>query len=109
MTGGYDTYIPFVVQVQYRHTLGIPLGQKTCIAAASDEKQPSPRPAYKNTKIEVLRRRGVVGRIRTFQFGGHGLIPGGLGVCPFSVMSCVVPGGEPDIVLTAHSKRLAIA
>ena len=29
----------------------------------------------------------------------------GLGVCPLSVLSCVVFGGGPDIVLSTHSGR----
>ena len=31
-----------------------------------------------------------------------------LGVCPMSLLSCVVSGGGPDIVLTTHSGRPAL-
>ena len=63
-------------------------------------------------------RRGVVGRVPAFQPGGPGSIPGGVRnfkFCPgigcvsfICVLSCVVFGGDPDIVLTAHSERPAL-
>ena len=66
----------------------------------------------------IIRRRGVVGRVPAFQPGGPGLIPGGVrnfNFCPgigcvsfVCVISCVVFGGSPDIVLTAHAGRPAL-
>ena len=71
------------------------------------------------TKIRIfilinIRRRGVVGRVPAFQPSGPGSIPGilisvlGLGVSFVCVLSCVVFGGGPDIVLTTHSVRPAL-
>ena len=66
----------------------------------------------------MIRRRGVVGRVPAFQPGGPGLIPGevrNFNFCPgnwcvsfVSVLSCVVSGGGPEIVLTTHSWRPAL-
>ena len=65
----------------------------------------------------IIRRRGVVGRVPAFQPGGPGSIPGGVrnfNLCPgivcvsfVCVLSCIVFGGGPDIVLTTHSGRPA--
>ena len=59
----------------------------------------------------------MVGRVPAFQPGGPGSIPGGarnfnfypgIGYVSFiCVLSCVVSGGGPDIVLTTHSGRPA--
>ena len=57
-----------------------------------------------------------VGRVSSFQPGGPGSIPGGVRyfnlswdwVCVFCVLSCVVLGRGPDIVLTTHSGRSAL-
>ena len=67
--------------------------------------------------LNCIRRRGVVGRVPAFQPGGPGSIPGGVrnfNVCPgigcvffVCVLSCVVFGEGPDIVLTRQSGRLA--
>ena len=61
------------------------------------------------------RLRDVVGRVPAFQPGGPGSIPGGVrnfNFCPgigcvsfVCVLSCVVSGGGPDIVLTIQSGR----
>ena len=66
----------------------------------------------------IIRRRGVVGRVSAFQPGCPGSIPGGVrnfNFCPgigcvsfVCVLSCVVFGGGPDIVLTTHSGRPAL-
>ena len=68
--------------------------------------------------ISGIRRRGVVGRVPAFQTGGPGSIPGevrnfnfcpGIGSVSFvCVLSCVIFGGGPDIVLTTHSGRSAL-
>ena len=59
----------------------------------------------------------MVDSVPAFQPDGPGSIPGGvriliytlgLGVCPFSILSCSVSGGGPDIVLTTHSRRPAV-
>ena len=60
----------------------------------------------------------MVGRVPAFQTGGPGLIPGrvrnfnlcsGIGCVSFlCILSCVVFGGGPDIVLTTHSGRPAL-
>ena len=60
----------------------------------------------------------MVGRVPAFQPGGPGSIPGGVknfNFCPgigcvsfVCVLSCVVCGGGPDIVLTSHSGRPAL-
>ena len=65
----------------------------------------------------LIRRRGVVGRVLAFQPGDLGSIPGGVGnfnFCPgigcvsfVCVLSCVVFGGDPDM-LTTHSGRPAL-
>ena len=57
----------------------------------------------------MISRRGVVGRVPAFQPGGPGSIPGGVrnfNFCPgigcvsfVCILSCVVFGGGPDIVL----------
>ena len=62
--------------------------------------------------------RGVVGRVASFQPGGPGSIYGGVrnfNFCPgigcvsfVCVLSCVVFGGGPDILLTTHSGRPAL-
>ena len=59
--------------------------------------------------------RGVVGRVPAFQPGGQDSIPGGvrnfsfysgIGCVSFiSVLSCVVSGGDPGIVLTTHFRE----
>ena len=54
--GGEDTDISSVVQVQRRHTLGIPLVQTTCIAAAGNEKQPSLRSGYNVSTLLTIAR-----------------------------------------------------
>ena len=66
----------------------------------------------------MIRRRGVVGRVHGFHPGGPGSFPGGAGNFNFSpgircvsfvcVLSCVVFGGGPDIVLTTHPGRPAL-
>ena len=66
--------------------------------------------------IATIRRRGLVGRVPAFQHGGPGSIPGGVrtfNFCPAircvpCVLSCVVSGGGPDIVLATHSGRPAL-
>ena len=60
-------------------------------------------------------RRGMVGRVPAFQPDGPGSIPGGVRnfkICPgigcvsfVCVLSCVVFGRGPGIVLTTHSGR----
>ena len=67
--------------------------------------------------IELIRRRGVVGRVPVFQPAGPGSIPGSVmnfNFCPeigcvffVSVLYSVVSGGGPEIVLTTHSGRPA--
>ena len=68
--------------------------------------------------LNIIRRRGVVGRVPAFQPGGTGSIPGGVRnfnfcpgiecvLCLCSVL-CILSGGGPDIVLTAHSRRPAL-
>ena len=57
-----------------------------------------------------VQRGGVLGRVPAFQPGSPGSIPGevrnftfypGTGCVSFIwVLSCVVPGGDPDIMLT---------
>ena len=67
-------------------------------------------------KLILIRRRGVVGRVPAFQPGGPGSIPGWVRnfnlswdwVCVLCVLSCVVFGGGPDLVLTTHSGRPAL-
>ena len=58
----------------------------------------------------------MVGKVPAFQPRGLGSIPVGLGilisilglvVCSLSVLSCVVSGGGPDILLTTDSGRPA--
>ena len=66
----------------------------------------------------MIRRRGVIGSVPAFQPGSPGSIPGGVrnfNLCPgigcvsfVCVLSCVVIGGGPDIVLTTHSGRPAL-
>ena len=78
---------------------------------------------YKNHKIltinmEIVRRRGVVGRVPAFQLGDPGSIPCGIRNFNFypgtrcvsfvCFLSCVVCGGSPDIVLITHSGRTAL-
>ena len=66
--------------------------------------------------MKLSRRRGVVCWVSTFQPGGPGSIPGGVrnfnfypGTgCVLCVLSDVVSGGDPDIVLTTYSGRPAI-
>ena len=63
-------------------------------------------------------RRGLIGRVPAFQPGGPDSIPGGVrnfNFCPgigcvsfACVLSCVVFGGGPDIVLTTYSGRPAL-
>ena len=63
-----------------------------------------------NYSLIMVRRRGVADKDPAFQPGGPGSIPGGVrnfnfysgpGCVSFvSVLSCVVSGGGPDIVLT---------
>ena len=63
-------------------------------------------------------RRGEVGRVSAFKPGGPGSIPDGvrnfnsypgIGCVSFvCVLSYVVSGGGPDIVLTTHSGRPAL-
>ena len=65
-----------------------------------------------------IRRRGVLGRVPAFQPGGTGSIPGGVKNFNFwhgigcvsyvCVLSCIVFGVGPDIVLTTHSGRPAL-
>ena len=60
----------------------------------------------------------MVGRVPAFQPGGPGWNPGGVrnfNFCPgigcvsfICVLSCVVFGGSPDIVLNTHSGRPAL-
>ena len=60
----------------------------------------------------------MVGRVPAFQHGGPGSLPGGVrnfNFCPgigcvsfVCVLSCVVSGAGPDIVLTTHSGRPAV-
>ena len=65
---------------------------------------------------KCILRCGVVGRVPVFQPDGPGSIPGGvrnrisgIGCVSFvRVLSCVVFGGGPDIVLTTHSGRPAL-
>ena len=73
---------------------------------------------FYNTEGYFFRRRDVVGRVPASQSGGPGSIPGGvrnfnfrpgIGCVSFvCVLSCVVFGGGPDIVLTTHSGRPAL-
>ena len=67
---------------------------------------------------QLIRRRGVVGRVAAFQPDGPCSIPGGISNFNFypeigcvsfvCVLSCVVFGGGPDTVLTTHSGRPAL-
>ena len=69
------------------------------------------------SRFGFIRRRVAVGRVPAFQPGGPGSIPGGVRnfnfrpwdwVCVLCVLSFVVSGGGPDIVLTTHSGRPAL-
>ena len=72
--------------------------------------------SFKGGILCYIRRRVVVGRVPAFQPGSPGSIPGGVrnfnsypGIgCVLNVLSCAVSGGDPDIVLTTHSGRLAL-
>ena len=69
------------------------------------------------SEIRSIRRRGVVGRVPAFQPGALCSIPGGvmnfnfrpgIGCVSFvCILSCVVSGKDPDIVMTTHSGRPA--
>ena len=68
--------------------------------------------------FDSSRRRGVVGRVPALKPVSPGSIPDkvrnfnfcpGIGcVSSVCVLSCVVSGGHPDIVLTTHSARPAL-
>ena len=73
---------------------------------------------FTSVGLSYIRRRGVVGRVPTFQPAGPGLIPGGVrnfNFCPgigcvsfICFLSCFVFGGGPVIVLPTHSGRPAL-
>ena len=68
--------------------------------------------------LYYIHRHGMVGRVPAFQPGSLGSIPGwvrNFNFCPgivcvsfVYVLSCVVSGSGPDIVLTTHSGRPAL-
>ena len=71
-----------------------------------------------NKNWSLIRHHSVVSRVPAFQPGGPGLIPSGVmnfNFCPgigcvsfVCILSCVVFGRDPDIVLTTYSGRPAL-
>ena len=70
-----------------------------------------------NLVPRLIRRRDVVGRVPAVQPGGPGSIHSGVknfNLCPgigcvsfVCILTCVVSGGDPDIMLTIHSESHA--